>query len=107
MWREPLTGNTGENTGSHNLSTKRQRIAKPARTKRGVAFHLRDFLDRRVRDGVNDNIRERNSSMKNRKREYCTSGSVRGEGGNILTYSAAWEHGGDVANGCARAAGRP
>jgi hypothetical protein len=27
--------------------------------------------------------------MKNRKREYCTSGSVRGEGGNILTYSAA------------------
>ena len=92
MWREPLTGNTGENTGSHNLSTKRQRIAKPARTKRGVAFHLRDFLDRRVRDGVNDNIRERNSSMKNRKREYCTSGSVRGEGGNILTYSACRGH---------------
>jgi hypothetical protein len=30
------------------------------------------FLDRRVRDGVNDNIRERNSSMKNRKREFCT-----------------------------------
>src|SRR5271154_4701580 len=106
MWREPLTGNTGENTGSHNLSTKRQRIAKPARTKRGVAFHLRDFLDRRVRDGVNDNIRERNSSMKNRKREYCTSGSVRGEGGNILTYSAAGERGG-VAAGDARAAARP
>jgi hypothetical protein len=42
-----------------------------------VAFHLRNFLDRRVRDGVNDNIRERNSSMKNRKREFCTSGSVR------------------------------
>src|ERR1700687_3990153 len=84
MWREPLTGNTGENTGSHNLSTKRQRIAKLARTKRGVAFHLRSFLDRRVRDGVNDNIRERSSSMKNRKREYCTSGSVRDEGGNIL-----------------------
>src|SRR5208282_641878 len=95
MWREPLTGNTGENTGSHNLSTKRQRIAKPARTKRGVAFHLRDFLDRRVRDGVSDNIRERSSSMKNRKREYCTSGSVRDEGGNILIYSAAW--GGGVA----------
>src|ERR1700687_2666047 len=106
MWREPLTGNTGENTGSHNLSTKRQRIAKLARTKRGVAFHLRDFLDRRVRDGVNDNIRERNSSMKNRKREYCTSGSVRGEGGNILTYSAARERGG-VAARAARAAARP
>jgi hypothetical protein len=54
-----------------------------------VAFHLRDFLDRRVRDGVSDNIRERSSSMKNRKREYCTSGSVRDEGGNILIYSAA------------------
>ena len=27
--------------------------------------------------------------MKNRKREICTSGSARGEGGNILTYSAA------------------
>ena len=26
--------------------------------------------------------------MKNRKREICTSGSVRGEDGNILTYSA-------------------
>jgi hypothetical protein len=36
-----------------------------------VAFHLRDFLDRRVRDGVNDNIRERNSSMKNRKRNVA------------------------------------
>src|SRR5580704_14323956 len=59
-----------------NLSTKRQRIAKLARTKRGVAFHLRDFLDRRVRDGVSDNIRERSSSMKNRKREICTSGAA-------------------------------
>src|SRR5271169_1827267 len=106
MWREPLTGHTGENTGSHNLSTKRQRIAKPARTKRGVAFHLRDFLDRRVRDGVSDDILERNSSMKNRKRESCTSGSVRGEGGNILTYSAARKHGGVAARG-AGAAGRP
>ena len=26
--------------------------------------------------------------MKNRKREICTSGTVRGEDGNILTYSA-------------------
>src|SRR5215467_11618901 len=31
---------------------------------------------------------ERSSPVKNRKREICTSGSVRGEGGNILTYSA-------------------
>jgi hypothetical protein len=27
--------------------------------------------------------------VKNRKREICSSGSVRGEGGNILTYSAS------------------
>jgi hypothetical protein len=26
--------------------------------------------------------------VRNRKLEICTSGSVRGEGGNILTYSA-------------------
>jgi hypothetical protein len=32
-----------------------------------------------------------NSSMRNRKREFCTSGSVRDEGGNILIYSAARE----------------
>src|SRR6266436_4214081 len=32
--------------------------------------------------------RERSSSMKNRKRETCTSGSVRDEDGNILIYSA-------------------
>jgi tripartite-type tricarboxylate transporter receptor subunit TctC len=65
-----------------NLSTKRQRIAKLARTIRGVASHLRDFLDRRVTDGVNDTFRERSSSMKNRKREICTSGSVRDEEGH-------------------------
>jgi hypothetical protein len=43
--------------------------------------------------------------MKNRKREYCTSGSVRGEGGNILTYSAAGERGGVAAGGAGAAAG--
>ena len=31
---------------------------------------------------------ERNYIVKNRMRESRTSGSVRGEGGNILTYSA-------------------
>src|SRR5262252_9756983 len=31
---------------------------------------------------------ERNSPAKNRMREICTSGTARGEGGNILTYSA-------------------
>jgi hypothetical protein len=33
--------------------------------------------------------RERSSSVKNRMREIRTSGSVRGEDGNILTYSAS------------------
>ena len=33
--------------------------------------------------------------MKNRKREICTSGTVGGEGGNILTYPA------DPAGSCA------
>ena len=70
-----------------------------------MTFHLRDFLDRRVRDGVGDNIRERSSSMKNRKREICTSGTVRDEGGNILIYSAADRRGG-VAGGGAGAATR-
>src|SRR5262245_18160110 len=31
---------------------------------------------------------ERTSPVKNRMREICTSGTVRGEAGNILTYSA-------------------
>ena len=31
---------------------------------------------------------ERSSPVRNRKLEICTSGSVRGEDGNILTYSA-------------------
>jgi hypothetical protein len=32
--------------------------------------------------------RERSSPVKNRKRENCTSGTVRDEDGNILIYSA-------------------
>ena len=59
-------------------------------------FHLRDFLDRRVTAGVSDTIRERSSSMKNRKREICTSGTVRDEGGNILIYSAVRQSGADL-----------
>ena len=42
--------------------------------------------------------------MKNRKRESCTSGSVRDEGGNILIYSAIGGLGG-LAGGRAGAAG--
>jgi hypothetical protein len=33
--------------------------------------------------------RERSSPVKNRTREICTSGTVRGGDGNILTYSDA------------------
>ena len=36
--------------------------------------------------------------MKNRKREICTSGTARDEGGNILIYSADRQRGG-VADG--------
>ena len=36
-------------------------------------------------------LREPNSSMKNRKRESCTSGAVRDEDGNILIYSACFD----------------
>ena len=32
--------------------------------------------------------RERSSPVKNRMREFCTSGSVRGGDGNVPTYSA-------------------
>jgi hypothetical protein len=39
-------------------------------------------------DRPSPHLRERNSSMKNRKREICTSGTVRDEDGNILIYSA-------------------
>jgi hypothetical protein len=34
--------------------------------------------------------------MKNRKREICTSGTVRDEGGNILIYSAVRQSGVDL-----------
>ena len=52
MWREPLTGNMGENFEFTNLSTKRQRIAVLARME--TRGHLRDFLCWRVTDSVID-----------------------------------------------------
>src|SRR5262249_43394819 len=75
--------------GLTNLSTKRQRIAELARSKSGVAFTptCAPFLTDESRTA---SVRccERSSPVKNRKREIRTSGSVRGEDGNILTYSA-------------------
>jgi hypothetical protein len=41
-----------------------------------------------VTDGILYANRQRNSPVKNRMRETCTSGSVRGGDGNIPTYSA-------------------
>ena len=57
-----------------NLSTKRQWIAELARRSSLSEWRIN---------------RQRNSPAKNRMREICTSGSVGGEGGNILTYPAA------------------
>src|SRR5664279_1782097 len=44
-------------------------------------------------------LRERSSSMKNRKRESCTSGTVRDEDGNILIYSARPHDGSEACTG--------
>jgi hypothetical protein len=44
---------------------------------------------------------------KNRKREFCTSGSVRDEGGNILIYSATQWDGGVADGGACAAGGKP
>jgi hypothetical protein len=50
MWREPLTGNMGEDLSLTNLSTQRQRIAELARL--GTRGNLRAFLCQRVTDSV-------------------------------------------------------
>src|SRR5262245_35732442 len=100
--RDPIEGwgaSRGENRwratrertlGLTNLSTKRQRIAELARSKSGVAFTptCAPFLTDESRTA---SVRccERSSPVKNRKREIRTSGSVRGEDGNILNYSAS------------------
>jgi len=45
--------------------------------------------------------------VKNRKREICTSGTVGGEGGNILTYPAiGWAASGQSAGLCGPASKR-
>jgi hypothetical protein len=49
------------------------------------------FLDHNHTQGCRRpalHLREQNSPMKDRKREICTSGTVRDGGGNILIYSA-------------------
>jgi hypothetical protein len=48
----PLTSGNWTHRDPIDLSTKRQRIAELARTETRWASHLRDFLDRRVTDGV-------------------------------------------------------
>src|SRR5215467_15578244 len=86
-WREPLAGHTGRDMNPANLSTKRQWIAELARrhgAPRSVSADGRRMID------SYDQLRhrQRNSPAKNRMREICTSGTVGGEGGNILAYPA-------------------
>jgi tripartite-type tricarboxylate transporter receptor subunit TctC len=64
-----------------NLSTKRQRVAELARMETRADVLPRVFLCRQVTDGVICTSGEQGSPMKNRKREICTSGSVRDEDG--------------------------
>ena len=64
-----------------NLSTKRQRVAELARMETKADVLPRIILCRQVTDGCHLHLRERVSPMKNRKREICTSGSVRDEDG--------------------------
>src|SRR5208283_2680128 len=76
-----------ETLGSANLSTKRQRIAELARTTAGTSSP--PCASRQASHGRRPlRQRERNSPVKNRMRETCTSGSVRGGDGDIPTYSA-------------------
>src|SRR5271157_4974181 len=76
-----------ETLGSANLSTKRQRIAELARTTAGRSSP--PGASRQASRGRRPlRQRERNSPVKNRMRETCTSGSVRGGDGDIPTYSA-------------------
>src|SRR5208337_3654649 len=90
---EPLPGNTG---GDFGLREPVHETTTDSRTgeDEGVsrqASHGRRHLRHR----------ERNSPVKNRMRETCTSGSVRGGDGDIPTYSAPWE----PYAGCDREAG--
>src|SRR5208283_1337197 len=76
-----------ETLGSANLSTKRQPIAELARTKAGTSSP--PCVSRQTSHGRRPlRQRERNSPVKNRMRESCTSGSARGGDGDIPTYSA-------------------
>ena len=70
MRREPLAGNTGRDYGP----------CKPVHETTMDSRTGEDILDQRVT--IN---RQRTSAVKNRMREIRTSGSVGGEGGNILT----------------------
>ena len=69
-----------------NLSTKRRWIAELKR--RYEHPSIRECRWAMVDSYDHLRHRQRNSPVKNRKREICTSGTVGGEGGNILTYPA-------------------
>ncbi len=79
---EPSTGNTPGTLQPESVSTKLRRIAMRVRQP------LRLSAAPRVRiAAVGGGIPERTCQMKNRMREIRTSGSVRGEEGNLLAYS--------------------
>src|SRR6516164_10798779 len=81
MWREPLTGNMGEDLEPHKpvhetttgswTSKNGNEGGRPTSSLSLPASHGWCHL----------HFRERGSPMKNRKREICTSGSVRDEDG--------------------------
>ena len=52
MRREPLTGNTGENFESHKPVHETTTDSCTGKNGNEGDSHLRDFLDRRVTDGV-------------------------------------------------------
>ena len=79
---EPSKGNTPGTQQPEPVSTQQRRIAVLARPPVRA--------DQRVRTaaGLGD-CSERTCHGRNRMREIRTSGSVRGEGGNLLAYSTA------------------
>jgi hypothetical protein len=81
-WRETREGTMNPS----NLFTKRRWIAEL--TRRYESPSISECRWAMIGSYDHLRYRQRNSPAKNRMREICTSGSVRGEGGNILTYSA-------------------
>ena len=90
MMVEPSQGNTPGTQPPDPVSTKQRRIAKLAQPSScdlalGVVRLARGSGTPPSSEGVSERI----CPVKNRMREIRTSGSVRGEGGNLLAYSTS------------------